>query len=307
MKNLTHVAYLIIALFFISACATVLTKRGSSIQLANADDVRPYCRILHQGTFRDNANLIRNYAANIGAEYIVNGGKPNQQEVNVSMISCPDLVKMSVTEIQNKCKANDSNACIEMAYRSRGNNELIHKNLQKACSLKNNDGCQLIARIKEKDKLTRNKDQNDRRLTKAISSCDKGSSKDCLIIAAAYNQNGHHDIAIRTAERACSLGNKEGCLMQSNLLNEQQQRNQLIVQMMMLQQQNAAAVQAQQQQINSTVLQTQMLMQGINAQQPQYQQNVPTQQYKVLPSVIPKTKTCSGNIRPSGHFSATCN
>ncbi|MBI1909977.1 MAG: hypothetical protein HYS22_07400 [Deltaproteobacteria bacterium] len=278
-------------LIFIPGCVEFLTGAGSRVSIIRSEAIRPFCQALQRARLNDSANEVRNAGAKVGANYVAIEGKPSLEEVDVVMVNCPALVQMTDDEVKSKCEAKGSNACIELAYRSGNDDKLLLKNLQKACSLKNDAACQLVVQAKENIQMAKNKEQHERRLAKAVINCDKGNSKDCLIVAAAYNQTGDYDVAIRMAERACSLGNKGGCLMQSNFINQQQQRQQFLLQAIMIQNQNAAAVQSQ-------LLQQQQL---INASVTQMQNQV------LQNTVVPQTTKCKGLIHESGRFSATCN
>lgn len=298
MKTINTYATFVI-LFFISGCAVLLTKDGSKVGIAKLEAIRPFCQVVQRITISDNANIARNMAARIGANYVATEWKPNIADVNVVMVKCPPLVEMTSDEVKHKCQTNDSEACIELAYRSQNNDVL--KYLKQACSLENEMGCQLVTRVKDNQ-------QKEQRVTRAIKGCDLGRSQDCLIVASVYNQNGHYDAAISMAERACTHGNKEGCLMQSNYSSQKQQREQVLLQTIMLQQQNTANVIAQQQLINSAASQTQnLILQNMQLQQSRQSQSSPVPQTINHPSVFPATTNCRGRINQSGRFSATCN
>ncbi|PIR21050.1 MAG: hypothetical protein COV45_02660 [Deltaproteobacteria bacterium CG11_big_fil_rev_8_21_14_0_20_47_16] len=278
--NDSYVLFGIIVFLIMSGCATLSTS-GGNVSFAQPNTISPSCKIMERKRILGNSNTVRNYAGKKGANYVVLEGRPSEVWFDVALITCP-LEKSTNSEIKNKCKERDPDACLEIVYRS-SDADLKLMYSKRACSLGSDLGCQVVTAL---NRYSADQKQ-ERYLARALSSCEGGNSRNCMIVALAYNQSGRYEEAIQLAGLACVHGNSKGCILQSNFLNQKQQREHILMQASMIQQQNVlAAQQFQQQLINSTI------------------QSIQYQQRAVQPQ---RAKNCSGYISKSGAYSMTCN
>lgn len=204
-------------------------KGDAQVKIVKQNIIRPFCRFIQRLVLDGNMKILIKTAKQLGATHVGIVATLSDNKIDITMNECPSLVNMPYAEVDMKCSQNDSNACIEIAYRAHVNNYAL-KYLQKSCSLKNDTGCRLAKQVENLIKKEATQQENVAEQVNAfnntVNSCQKGVAKSCLSAASAYNQVGRVDDAIRMAELACINGSKEGCAYQSNLLQQKAYKEQ---------------------------------------------------------------------------------
>lgn len=267
--------FIVVSNIFVS-CAP-LSKSAGNVVFVNPANLRPYCSVIERKRILGNTNTVRNYASKKGANYVVLEGQPSSVWFDVALIGCP-YADADTDSVKSACDKKESNACMECAYRAQDNNDIV-RYLGKACTLKNSMGCQLLSKVNSQIR-------QEAYIKGIFSGCNRGNGQACTKLAYMYSQNQNYEGAVQAAEQACLAGNKQGCLMHANYLNQKNQRDQLIMQAAVMQQQKAAADQML---LNTSLMQMQNVILQ-NLQRPQKQQ----------------PRNCTGYIDKAGNYTTTC-